>query len=306
MKSKFLIQLSSILISSLTVSLAAFAGPIQVATTTPDLASLVQKVGGESVAVFSLSKGTQDPHHLEAKPSLMVKLRTVDLVVSQGLELESAWLSPLIQGSRNPGLNTPRGQLEIGPAIDPIEVKGPNLSRAEGDVHPGGNPHFQLDPLRMALAGKQIAARLGELRPEKKSEFELRAEQLQKQLQDKTEEWKKRIDKTGLREIVTYHKTFSYFCSRFGLICSLQIEPKPGIPPSASHLLTVIDEIKKRKVKLVWIENIYDDVAAKKLQSAIPGLKVDSVPVSVGGAPQTEDTLQLIEKLVTSVESSQP
>lgn len=208
----------------------AFA-KIQVATTTSDLAAIVHEVGQNNVDVFSIAKGTQDPHQIEAKPSFMVKLRNTDLVIEQGLELETAWIDPLIRGARNPKLSEKNAVLELAGELSPLEIPQGKISRAEGDVHPGGNPHFQLDPVRLGEAAILIADRLAELDPTHQEEYSKNAAAFKKLMDDKTKEWQERIKKTGITAIVTYHKTFTYFCDRFQLQCDLQLEPKPGIPP---------------------------------------------------------------------------
>lgn len=271
---------------------------VQVATTTTDLAALVKQVGQNHVEVFSIAKGTQDPHQIEAKPSFMVKLRTADLVIAQGLELESAWIIPLIQGARNPKLLAQGGLLELAAELNPIEIPKGNISRAEGDVHPGGNPHFQLDPIRLGEAAVLIAQRLGELDPSEKDFFLKNAEVFQKVMVNKNKEWQERIKKTGIIEIVTYHKTFSYFCDRFAIKCDVQLEPKPGIPPTASHILSVMEQMKKRKIRLVLIENLYEDSVGQKLKQEIPNVLVKRVPVAVDGEPGILTNEQLIEHLV--------
>ncbi len=276
---------------------------IQVATTTTDLAAIVRVVGQNQVDVFSIAKGTQDPHQIEAKPSFMVKLRSTDLVIAHGLELESAWLVPLIQGSRNPKLLEKNGLFELAAELQPIEIPKGDVSRSEGDVHPGGNPHFQLDPIRLGKAALLMAQRFGELEPDEKDFFLKNAKGFQKSMTDKIVEWQRRIKKTGITEVVTYHKNFAYFCDRFEIHCDLQLEPKPGIPPTASHILSVIDQMKKRKIKLVIIENLYEDSVGEKLKHDLPNVIVARIPVSVDGEPGVSNNEQLIERIVKAFET---
>jgi zinc/manganese transport system substrate-binding protein len=286
------------------LSLPLFAvAKLQVATTTPDMASLVREVGQNQVDVFSIAKGTQDPHQIDAKPSFMVKLRNTDLVVEQGLELESAWIVPLIQGSRNSKLLEKNAVLELAGDLGPLEVAKGNVSRAEGDVHPGGNPHFQLDPVRLGEAAELIAKRMAELDPSQKDFFLKNADIFNKHMQEKTKQWQERLKKTGIKEMVTYHKTFTYFCDRFQIKCDVQLEPKPGIPPTASHILSVIDQMKKRNLHLVLIENLYDDSVKSKLEQ-VAAAKVIKVPVYVEGEPEIKTNEELIEKLVKNIEDN--
>tara|TARA_B110001454_G_scaffold16046_1_gene14402 strand:+ start:50638 stop:51525 length:888 start_codon:yes stop_codon:yes gene_type:complete len=277
---------------------------IQVAATTTDVAAIVREVGGNQVDVFHIAKGTQDPHQIEAKPSYMVKLRPVDLVIAQGLELETAWLTPLIEGSRNEKLLQKNNVMELGPMLDPIDIPKGTISRADGDVHPGGNPHFQLDPVRVGKAAVLIADRLAQSDPGHTTLFNENAKKFNQHMIDKTAEWKKRLAKTGVKELITYHKYLAYFCSRFDLVCNLQLEPKPGIPPTANHLLSVISEIKKRNISLVLIENLYLDDAGNKLKQDVPNLKIQKIPVSVEGDTGITTNDQLIEKIVTTIEAA--
>lgn len=296
--------MKTLILASLFVSQAALAN-LKVMTTTPDLAALATAVGGSHVTASSLAKGTQDPHSLEAKPSYMVKLRDADLVLAQGLELEAAWLVPLVRGARNNKVNPgSKGYLELGQSLHPIEIPAANATRADGDVHPGGNPHFTLDPIRMGEAAELVADRMGELDAGNAAEYRKNAEALKADLEKKTVDWKSRIAKTGIKEIVTYHKGLSYFCDRFAVKCALQLEPKPGVPPTASHLVDVMEQMRKRQIKLVLIENYFDDEAGNRIGREVPGARVSRVPVAVGGEAGVETTSDLVEKLVKTFEAA--
>jgi zinc/manganese transport system substrate-binding protein len=292
------------------ISLVAFfslqaQAKLTVGATTQDVEAIVKAVGNDQVETFSVAKGTQDPHQIEAKPSFMVKFRGADLIVSQGLELETAWLVPLIQGSRNSSIAIgTKGFLELGVSLDPIEVAKGNVSRGEGDVHPNGNPHFQLDPIRLGKSAILIAERMGELDGSHKDIFRSNADAFQKRMEEKAKSWKSRIEKTGVKEFVSYHKSFSYFADRFGLRNTLHLEPKPGIPPTASHIIQVIEEMKARHVKVVLIENFFDDSVKGKLEKEIPGVRVIKVPVYVGGEDSIKTNEELIERIVTTLETT--
>lgn len=275
---------------------------IQIAATTTDVAAIVREVGKDHIDVFSIAKGTQDPHQIEPKPSYMVKMRSADVVISQGLELESAWLKPIIEGSRNTKLLEKNGVMELAALLEPIEIPTGPISRADGDVHPGGNPHFQLDPIRVGKAALLIADRLAELDPAQKNVFKDNAKKFNQHMIEKTTAWKARLAKTGVKEIVTYHRYLGYFCHRFDLICNLQLEPKPGIPPTATHLISVLEQIKRKKISIILIENLYLSDAGEKLKQSVPTLKIARVPVSVDGEPDVYTNEQLIEKIVSTLE----
>lgn len=291
-----------ILILGLLHSLTA-AAKINVVTTTTDLQALVETVGGDNVTAYAIAKGTQDPHQIEAKPSYMVKMRDADLVLAQGLELESAWIVPLIQGARNPKVAVGSMRfLELADKLEPIEVPVGNVTRAQGDVHPGGNPHFQVDPIRLGKAAVLIAAKLGEIDSANRALFKANAEKFQKHMEERTKEWTKRVAATKFREAVTFHKGLTYFLDRFGMSSPIQLEPRPGIPPTAAHLIEVVELMKKRDIHLVLIENYYDDKAGEKVKEDVPNAKIAVVPISVGGEPGIKDGEQLIERIVKIIE----
>ena len=276
---------------------------LNVVTTVTDLAAITSEVAGENASVESIAKGTQDPHFVEAKPSFMLKVSKADLVVAVGLDLEVGWLPSLIQGARNPKVRAgEKGYLEVGPLVDPIELPSGKLSRAEGDVHPDGNPHFYLDPIRVGKAGEVIAARLGELDPAHAADYTKRAKALSDRMKSKTDAWKKRIEKTGVKKVVTFHKTLSYFFDRFGIANSAQLEPKPGIPPTSGHIIEVIETMKSQKVSLILVENFFDASVTKKIIQEVPGSRAATVAVDIGGDPAVKTPDDLFEQLVKAIE----
>ncbi len=294
---------------ALFVSMAALASgaeaKINVVTTTPDLAVIVSEIGGDNVSVQSLAKGTQDPHFLEAKPSFMVKVNRADLVISTGLELEIGWLPPIIQGARNPKVMPGSdGYLEVGQFITPIELPATKVTRAEGDVHPFGNPHFMVDPIRAGQVAIGIADHLAEMDPEHAAIYKENASKLAARLAKKTKGWQERIAKSGVTEVVTYHKTLNYFLDRFGIDNPINLEPKPGIPPTAQHIMEVIRVVKEKNIKLVMIENFYDKSFADKIANEVPNIKIVTIPVEVGGDPSIKTLDDLYEHLVTVIEEA--
>lgn len=292
-------------IAALALQSVTAQAKLNVVTTTTDLEAIVKNIGAGKVDVISIAKGTQDPHQIEAKPSYMIKMRDSDLVIAHGLELESAWIVPLIQGARNPKIAVGgNGYLEIGDKINPIEIPGASATRAQGDVHPGGNPHFTVDPIRVGQAAVIIAERMGDLDPANKDLYKKSAEAMKKSLEEKTKEWKARIEKTKVKSIVTYHKTLNYFFDRFGIDNPIQLEPRPGIPPTAAHLLEVVETMKKKSIHLILIENLYEPTAGEKIQHEFHDAKIVRVPAYVGGEPDITSNAQLIERLVKAIEEN--
>ncbi len=278
---------------------------LKVLTTTTDLRAITTEVGGEFIAVESIAKGTQDPHFIEAKPSFMVKANKADLLIAVGLELEQGWLPTIISGSRNPKINSgQRGYLEVGPECDPIEVAKSAVSRAQGDVHPLGNPHVTLDPIRAGQVAKLIAKRLGELDTAHAPEFFANAKTFEERMAAKVKTWSDRVTKSGVASVVTYHKTLGYFLQRFNLANPAILEPKPGIPPTSGHTIEVIRIIRDQKVPLILVENFFDPTVTKKIQQEAPKVRAVVVPVAVDGAPKVKTMDDLYEVLIKAVEGS--
>ncbi|MBK7844546.1 MAG: zinc ABC transporter substrate-binding protein [Bdellovibrionales bacterium] len=297
MKQIFLVTILLLFFSPL-----AFA-KLNVVTTISDLRAVAEEVGGEHVSVEGIAKGTQDPHFIEAKPSFMIKVSRADLLVSVGLDLEVGWLPSLMQGARNPKIAKGKsGFLEVGSLVQPIEVTTGKVSRAAGDVHPLGNPHVTLDPKRLGDIAVIISKRLGELDPGNAVQYERNAKSLQSRLITKSADWKARIERSGIKKIVSYHKTLSYFFDRFQISNEVILEPKPGLPPTSGHILNVIDLMKNQKISLILVENYFDPTVTNKIVKELPNIRIETVAVAVDGSPQVKTIDDLFEKLVASIE----
>ncbi len=276
---------------------------LNVLTTTTDLRSLVAEVGGDKLTVESIAKGTQDPHFIEAKPSFMLKANRADLLVSVGLDLEIGWLPSVIQGARNPKITQgKKGFLEVGPLVKPLELTVGAITRAEGDVHPLGNPHVTLDPIRDGEIAVAIAERLGALDAPNGAYYLDTAKKFQARMLEKTSAWQKRLDKIAVKKVITYHKTLTYFLDRFGIQNVAILEPKPGIPPTSGHVLDVIGEIRAQKVPLILVENYFDPTVTQKIKQEVPTVRAETVPVAVDGASGMGSLENVIENLVKTIE----
>ena len=279
---------------------------LSVITTTTDLRNLVEEVGKENVSVEAIAKGTQDPHFIEAKPSFMVKASRADLVISVGMDLEIGWLPSIIQGARNPSIqHGKKGFLEVGLLVEPLEVPKGAVSRAEGDVHPFGNPHVTLDPIRAGEIAGKIAERLGELDPPHLVQYATHAKAFQTLMASRTKEWKQRVAKSGVKSAVTYHKTLTYFLDRFEIQNPAILEPKPGIPPTSSHILDVIRLIREKNISLVLVENFFAPTVTDKIKNDIPALRSKTVAVSVDGRPGVRTLGELYESLIQVIEGKE-
>lgn len=274
-----------------------------VIASTQDVASLVKEIGSEEVNVEFLSRGNQDPHFLEAKPSFIMKALKADLIVSIGLSLESAWLNNVLKGTRRPELQIGANRhFDLGKHIDVIEKSIGNVSRSDGDVHPEGNPHYFLDPIRIADVSIKLAEKLSTIEPAKSDYFLKNALQFKERMYSKTNEWKSRIQKSGIKNVITYHKTLNYFLDRFGIELTAMIEAKPGVPPTAKNLVSLLNTINDKKVKLILIENYFDTNADEFLHKKYPELKIIRIPVQVGGEAHIKTLEQLYENLVKTIE----
>lgn len=255
------------LLAAVAVSWAFTAqAKLNVVATTSDLGAIAREVGGEDVQVQVLAKPTQDPHYVDAKPSLVLTVSRADLLLFTGMELEQGWLPVLLTNSRNPRVQKGEpGHLDCSTLITPKEVPTQKLDRSMGDVHPGGNPHYTKDPRNGMALARGIAARLAQLAPEKAAGFQARAKKLSTQLGNQIAAWEKALAPFRGTPVVAYHKSWFYFTDWAGLVEVAFVEPKPGIPPSTAHVAKVLSVIRARKVPLILQEDWYAPATSQLL-----------------------------------------
>lgn len=277
------------------VAPSAEAKKLKVITSLTDLASLTQEVGGDKVDVEPLARGYQDPHFVEPKPSFLLKLRNADLLISVGLDLEIGWLPPLITQSGN-GKIQPGGigYLDASQFAEILEIPQGTLTRAEGDVHPLGNPHYWLDPDNGRRIAKGIAAKLGEMDPEDTAYFQQRDKDFEKRLADADKKWQAQMAPYHGRMVVTYHRSWPNFAKHFGLDVQGYIEPRPGIPPTPSHTIELVNLMKRENIKIQLIEPYFDLKTPNSIAS-MTGSKVVVMLPSVGGKPEVTDYFKLFD-----------
>jgi len=268
---------------------------LRVVTTLTDLASLTQEVGGDRIDVEALAKGYQDPHFVEPKPSFLLKLRNADLLISVGLDLEIGWLPPLITQSGNgriqPGAP---GYLDASQFTEILEIPQGKLTRAEGDVHPLGNPHYWLDPDNGRRIAKGIAAKLTEMDPGDQAYFQQREQDFEKRLAEADKKWLAQMAPYRGAKVVTYHRSWPNFAKHFGLDVVGYIEPRPGIPPTPSHTIEIVNLMKREKIKIELIEPYFDLKTPNSIASMTGGRVVVLMP-SVGGKPEITDYFKLFD-----------
>ena len=268
---------------------------MNVVTTTEDLAAIAREVGGDRITVESIARGYQDPHFVEAKPSFILKLQKADLLIVVGRELEIGWLPPLIQQSRNAKVQVgAAGYLDASLRARILDIPTGQITRAEGDVHPQGNPHYWLDPENGKVIAKEIADKFSELRPNDRAYFDQRLADFAGRVTQADPEMAGGDAPYKGAKVVTYHRSFPNFAERFGLDIVGYVEPRPGIPPTPQHTLDLINEMKRQNVKVVLVEPYFD----LKTPNAIgreTGAQVLVMPPSVGGVKEVTDYFKLFD-----------
>jgi ABC-type Zn uptake system ZnuABC Zn-binding protein ZnuA len=271
------------------------AGPLQVMTATTDLAALAQEIGGDKVTVESIARGYQDPHFVEAKPSFLLKLRKIDLLIVVGLELEIGWLPPLITQSTNPNIQVGApGYFDASRFAQILEVPAGQVSRAEGDVHPQGNPHYWLDPQNGLRIAKGIQDKFSQMRPDDAAYFAQRYAAFEQRLKQADQKWLAEMKPYAGRKIVTYHRSWPNFVKHFNLNVIGYVEPRPGIPPSPQHTIELIKQMKNENVKIIAVEPYFDPKTPNAIARDTGGQVVVLIP-SVGGEKEITDYFKLFD-----------
>jgi len=271
------------------------AGKLQVMTATTDLAALAQEIGGDKVDVESVAKGYQDPHFVEAKPSFLLKLRRADLLIVVGLELEIGWLPPLITQSTNPKIQVGApGYFDASRFAKILEIPTGAVTRAEGDVHPQGNPHYWLDPENGLRIAKGIADKFSEMRPADAGYFAQRYTAFEQRIKQADQQWQTQMKPYAGRKIVTYHRSWPNFAEHFGLNVVGYVEPRPGIPPSPQHTVELIGQMKRDNIKVIVVEPYFDLKTPNSIARETGGAVLVLMP-SVGGEKEITDYFKLFE-----------
>jgi zinc/manganese transport system substrate-binding protein len=293
--SRWMLGLAVLLVVAVVLPPASQAKKLNVVTSTTDMAALAQEVGGDKISVESIAKGYQDPHFVEAKPSFLLKLRNADLLIVVGLQLEIGWLPPLITQSGNPRIQiSAPGYLDASQFAEILDIPQGQITRAMGDVHPLGNPHYWLDPDNGRRIARGIAQKLGDMDPGDSAYFQQRFQDFDRRLTAAEKNWDAEMAPFRGRKIVTYHTSWSNFAKHFGLQLAGYIEPRPGIPPTPAHTLEIIQMMKRDNVKVVVVEP-YFDLKTPNSIGAATGAKVIVLLPSVGGEKQVTDYFKLFD-----------
>src|SRR5437773_1262038 len=285
----------ALLLSVCLLAGGAQAKKLNVVTSTTDMAALAQEVGGDRVNVESIAKGYQDPHFVEAKLSFLLKLRQADILITVGLQLEIGWLPPLVTQCGNPRIQVGgAGYLDASQFAEILEIPAGPVTRAMGDVHPLGNPHYWLDPDNGRRVARGIAGKLGELDPADSSYFQERFQDFDKRLTAAEQKWDAEMAAYRGRKVVTYHNSLTNFAKHFRQNVIGYVEPRPGIPPTPSHTLELIGLMKRENCKVVLVEPYFDLKTPNSIGVAT-GAKVQVYLPSVGGEKQVTNYFELFD-----------
>lgn len=263
----------------------------------PEWAALAQAIGKQRVEVTSATTAFQDPHHIEARPSLIARARNADLVICTGAELEVGWLPLLLRQSGNsriqqgrPGYFMAAGQVEL---IEKLE----RVDRSMGDVHGAGNPHLHLDPYRLLKVAEQFAQRLAKIDPDNAAAYQSNHTAFSERWQSAIDAWEKKAQPLRGKKVVVQHRSWSYLLAWLGIEVVADLEPKPGLPPTSGHLASLLEKIKREKPDFIMITAYQNDRGAQWL-SRRSQLPVVTLPYTVGGSEQAGDLFSLYDAML--------
>jgi len=285
------------------VSGARAEAKLRVVASIETLADLTRQVGGDRVDVTSLSRGYQDPHFVEAKPSLVLALNRADALVYVGLDLEVGWLPPLVQQSRNGRIQRGQaGNIDASSSIRPDDIPAvpSDQLRAMGDIHPLGNPHYWIPPKNARAVARLIAARLTAIDGAGAATYQAELAKFETRLTAKEKQWEAAAASVRGTRIVTFHKSWSYVARWLGLEEIGYIEPKPGVPPAASHTAQLVELMKKSGVKLVIVESFYPNTMARFVADN-GHARLISAPSNVGATPAIKTYFDLVDAVIAAL-----
>ncbi|MFI4953531.1 MAG: metal ABC transporter substrate-binding protein [Burkholderiales bacterium] len=270
---------------------------LNVFATVPEWGALAGELGGDKVKVYTATNALQDPHHVEAKPSLIARARGADLVVATGAELEIGWLPLVLQQAGNPKVQPGQpGYFEAAPLVALLD-KPTRLDRAEGDVHAMGDPHIQTDPRNIARVAPALAAKLAEIDPANASYYQLRYKAFAERWSAAIEHWEKEAAPLKSVAVLVQHKAFTYLIAWLGLKEVAALEPKPGIEPTTAHLSEILAITQRQPVKMV-LRAAYQSDRASQWIAERAKIRVVALPFTVGGDDAAKDLYGLFDDTI--------
>lgn len=272
----------------------ANAGTIKIVATTMDMKSIAEFIGAEKITASSIATGYQNPHFVDPKPSYIISLTNADLFITVGLDLETGWSPQLLASSRNAKIQKgAAGYVDASVGVNLLQVPT-SLNRGEGDIHIYGNPHYWLDPLNGKIIARNICNGLEKISPENKAFFEANLAKFNTTLDTKIKEWATKMAPFKGSKIIAYHNEWVYFETRFGLQIVDFMEPKPGIPPTPSQLVKIINEVKTNHIKAI-ISSPYFTTSSSDVVKQQTGVKVCTMATSVGAFDTIKNYFDLFD-----------
>jgi len=263
----------------------------------PEWGALVQELGGDKVSVYNATQALQDVHHVQARPSLLAKMRSANLVVCTGAELEVGWLPVLLQQAGNPAIQPGKpAYIEATNYVQRLEIPQ-RLDRAEGDIHPQGNPHIQTDPRNIAKVSDALAQRLAEVDPANASFYQGRHKDFAQRWGDAIKRWESQAAPLKGINIVVQHRGFPYIENWLDLHQVAELEPKPGVEPTSTHLAEVLTQLQRQPAKMI-VRAAYDDERASQWLAERAKIPVVVLPYTVGGSDRAKDLFGLFDDSV--------
>lgn len=301
-------RLKTILLAAMLAVLAwpaAGRAQLKVVTSTTDLYDIAKAVGGNKITATHIGEGYQDPHFIEAKPSFVLQLRNADVWAFVGLDLEIGWMPLLLDGARNPKIRQGgSGYLDVSRAIPLLDVPSGNVDRSQGDVHPLGNPHYWLEPENGRRIARLFRDKFVQLDGKNAAAYNANEQAFEARLNAAEKSWAPYLAQIKGKPVVAYHTSWRYFAQYTGMNIVSFMEPKPGVPPSVSHLAEVMADMRRTGAKVIVQEPFYDRKQADLVAGRVSG-SVLVLPPSVGGAPGTGDYISLmtqdIQKLAAAL-----
>jgi zinc/manganese transport system substrate-binding protein len=274
---------------------------LRVVTTTQDLAAIAKVVGAQYIDVHSLTLGTRDPHFATAKPSMIRKVFRADLLLLIGADMEVGWLPPLLLSARNNQVQSGNsGYLDLSSVIPLLGKTSEVVSRDMGDVHAKGNPHYWLDPRNGIRMAKAIGDRLALLDPQHANEYNANVLQFEKNINNKFIEWRAALQHLKNKPVIAYHTSFVYLANAFNFHIVDEVEPKPGITPSAASLTKLITLIKREQISVLIMEPYYERRSSRYLNEQT-SIQIAVLPQSVGAQPEIKSYIDLFDGIVKAL-----
>lgn len=286
------------IVSVLLLGVALARAELKVVASLPDFGAIAEAIGGKAVEVTTIARGSEDPHFVDARPSFVRVLNKADLLIEGGADLEVGWLPTLVTAARNAKIQgAGTGHLVLSRFVKLIDVPTGPVDRSMGDVHPTGNPHYWLDPRNGKIIAEKIAASLSELDPKNAETYGANLAAFTKKLDEKWPEWQKKMEPLRGSKVITYHKSYEYLAAAFGLEVIAQLEPKPGIEPSATHIAQLVQRAKDAGVKFVIVEPYRPRRSAEQVADAVEA-RMLVLPEKTGSTPEAKDYFGLFDEIV--------